>query len=263
MSRTSNGHRAWQVSTFALAAVIIIGGPALVMFDGEDAPVSTSGPASPSASAGEDVTGDSTYSSFIENSTGSQVSYLRLDDGYRTGTATERFARPALSLSKLYIADYVLEHGSVGEQYLAVDMISTSSDLSAEQLFEKYPEAIDATADKYGLLSTRGAERWGYSVTSTYDVVRFVSTLLEDDPTSPILVAMATSDSVAADGYPQDFGTAVLPGVIGSKWGWSDDRLLHASVSFGENFVVAAAVTGTAEDLTQLVEYQLGEVGSE
>lgn len=211
-------------------------------------------------SAAADLVGESEYSDFVENATGSQVSLLRFEDDFHTGTATERFARPALSLGKLYIADYVFEHGTVAEGFLAVEMITTSSDDSAAVLYGEYPDSIDATADKYGLLSTRGAERWGYAVTSTYDVVKFIAALLEDDPTSPILVAMAASAAHAEDGYPQDWGTAVLPGVIGTKWGWSDDRKLHSSVSFGDGFVVAAAVTGTAENLTQLVEAQVGEV---
>lgn len=263
MSTSSQVHRGWRLSTFLLAAVIVVGGPVMVLTGGGEGTPAGSGRNEASeqrVGAGSDVTGNSEYSSFVENSTGSQVSFLSLDDDFRTGTATERFARPALSLSKLYIADYVFDHGALEEKYLAVDMVNTSSDISAEVLFDKYPEAIDATADKYGLLSTRGAERWGYSVTSTYDVVKFLSTLIKDDPTSPILVAMAASDPVAADGYEQNWGTFVLPGVIGTKWGWSDDRQLHSSVSFGEDFVVAAAVTGNAEDLTQLVRNQLGEV---
>lgn len=214
----------------------------------------------PEQGTGTELLGRSEYSDFVENATGSQLSLLRIGDDFHTGTATERFARPALSLGKLYIADYVFEHGTVAEGFLAVDMISSSSDRSAEILHEEYPEAIDETAEKYGLLSTRGAERWGYAVTSTYDVVTFIAALLAEDPDSPILVAMAASAPVAEDGYPQDWGTAVLPGVLGSKWGWSDDRMLHSSVSFGEDFVVAAAVTGTAENLTQLVETQVGEV---
>jgi len=197
------------------------------------------------------------YSTFVENSTGSQVSFYRLSDGHRTGTATERFARPALSLIKLYIAEYVLEHGSVAEQYQAIEMISSSDDRSAGRLFQKYPDSISTVARDYGLGSTRSAQQWGFSVTSTYDAVSFIAQLIEQDPTHPILVAMAEADPVAADGYGQDFGTSVLPGVIGTKWGWSDDRDLHSSVSFGENFVVAAAVTGTADDLTGLVEFQL------
>lgn len=260
---SSSVHSGWRLSTFLLTAVIAVGAPLMIIGGGDNAvapPAADDPDARSSRMSGSDGVGDSEYTSFIENSTGSQVSYLSLDDGFRTGTVAERFARPALSLSKLYIADYVLERGTVEERFLAVDMVSSSSDASAQDLFEKYPEAIDVTADKYGLLSTRGAERWGYSVTSTYDVVKFVAELLRDDPTSPILVAMAASDEVAADGYAQNWGTDVLPGVFGTKWGWSDDYQLHSSVSFGEDFVVAAAVTGDAEDLTRLVEKQLGEV---
>ncbi|MDO5512438.1 hypothetical protein [Corynebacterium sp.] len=197
--------------------------------------------------------------SFVENSTGSQVSFYRISDGYRTGTATERFARPALSLIKLYIAEYVIEHGTLAEQYEAITMISSSSDRAAGQLYRKYPDSITEVAEKYGLQSTRAADRWGFSVTSTWDAVNFIAQLMEDDPTHPILVAMAEATPIAADGYGQDFGTSVLPGVIGTKWGWSDKRDLHSSVSFGENFVVAAAVTGTADDLTDLVEFQLAD----
>ncbi len=225
--------------------------------EAQSAPRTTTDEAGASTSVAEVADTDNRLGAFVENSTGSQVSYFRLSDGYHTGTATERFARPALSLIKLYIADYVLEHGTLTERYEAIEMISSSDDASAEELYERYPESVEETARKYGLLSTRGDERWGYSVTSTYDVVKFVATLLEEDPTSPILVAMAQASPVATDGYGQDFGTSELPGVIGTKWGWSDDRELHSSVSFGENFVVAAAVTGSADDLTQLVERQL------
>lgn len=266
VSTSSSRHRKWQAATLVLAAIIVISGPILIA-KGSDAPESGGVDARviPRAiddlSAGGDVVGDAEYSEFVENATGSQVSYLRISDGFTIGTATERFARPALSLSKLYIADYVAEWGTLDEQYLAFKMVSTSSDSAAKTLYDRYPESIDKTAQKYGLLSTRGAAQWGYSVTSTYDVVRFIAQLLEEDPTSPLLVAMASADSLAADGYPQDFGTSVLPGVIGSKWGWSDDQTLHSSVSFGADFVVAAAVAGTAEDLTHLVENQVGEVG--
>ncbi|WP_290219760.1 hypothetical protein [Corynebacterium atrinae] len=196
---------------------------------------------------------------FDDYAMGSQVSFYRLSDGHRTGTATERFARPALSLSKLYIADYVLERGSLAEQYEAIEMISSSDDRSADDLYEKYPTSITAVARKYGLTSTRADEQWGYSVTSTYDVVSFIAQLMQKNPTHPILVAMAEASPVAADGYGQDFGTSTLPGVIGTKWGWSDAGDLHSSVSFGENFIVAAAVTGTSNDLTDLVEFQLSD----
>lgn len=173
------------------------------------------------------------------------------------GSANERFARPALSLSKLYIADYVIDEGTESEKYDALQMISDSDDGIAEELFAAYPESIDEVAKKYGLYSTDAGEYWGRSVTSTYDVVKFIRALKDEDPLHPILVAMSQPDEIAADGYEQDFGTAVLKNVIGTKWGWSNDRDIHASVSFGDNFIVAASVTGSARDLTKLVRTQL------
>lgn len=203
------------------------------------------------------------FEEFLQHSTGSQVTFVRLSDGFHAGTATERFARPALSLGKLYIADHVMRYGTDAEVYEAIEMIRSSDDGVANDLYDKYPDSISETAERYGLLSTRAHERWGYSVTSTYDVVTFVAALMEQDRTHPILVAMAASEDVAADGYDQDFGTAVLPGSLGTKWGWSDDRKLHSSVSFGEDWVAAAAVTGSAEDLSNLVTFQIEDLPAE
>ncbi|MBV7301935.1 hypothetical protein [Corynebacterium sp. TAE3-ERU2] len=194
---------------------------------------------------------------FGTHAAGSQVSFVRLSDGEHHGTANERFARPALSLIKLYIADYVLDHGSATERKQALTMVRDSSDSIAAALYESYPEAIDTTATRYDLQSTRANSKWGYSVTSTYDVCFFLAQKLEEDPNSPLLRAMRTAKPVAADGYKQNFGTSTLPGAEGSKWGWSNSRTLHSSVSFGEDYVAAAAIAGSAEDLTDLVEQQL------
>ncbi|KAA8722512.1 hypothetical protein [Corynebacterium phocae] len=189
----------------------------------------------------------------VESNGSAQLSYMRLSDGMRMATANEHTARPALSIIKLYIAAYVVDEGELEDKYSAVEMITSSNDDLAAALFEAYPESIGATAAKYGLKSTRAADRWGLSVTSTYDVMSFISQLLKEDPLHPVLVAMAQSDAYAADGYPQNYGTVTLSNVLGSKWGWSNDKDLHASVSFGRNFVVAAAIEGTAEELTDFV----------
>jgi hypothetical protein len=62
---------------------------------------------------------------------------------------------------------------------------------------------------------------------------------------------MAAAPERSTDGYAQNFGTALLPGVIGTKWGWTDDRSsAHASASFGTDFVVAASTYGSAEQLS-------------
>ena len=193
----------------------------------------------------------------VELTDASQITYLDLRDGTVTGTANQRTPRSALSLSKLYIADYVLDHGSADEKFEALEMVATSDDPIAKDLYEAYPEAIDATAKKYDLESTRSGTSWGYAVTSTYDAVSYIFQVMRDDAASPILVAMARSAPIAADGYKQDFGTAVLPGARGTKWAWSNDRAQHTSVTFGKDFIAAAAGTGSANDLTALVNQQI------
>ncbi|WP_293778276.1 hypothetical protein [uncultured Corynebacterium sp.] len=206
----------------------------------------------PQLAAVEDSVGQ-----FLKGDDEKSITYYRIETGMHMGSPTEHQPRYALSLIKLYIATYVLDHGSFEDKYLALDMIADSSDESAGKLFEKYPRSIDAIAKEYGLDSTSAGEDWGHSMTSTYDVVRFIVQLLEDDPTHPVLVAMSHADAVSADGYQQNYGTAKLSDVVGSKWGWSDSKDRHSSVSFGENFVVAASIEGSAEELTSYVRKQI------
>ena len=71
---------------------------------------------------------------------------------------------------------------------------------------------------------------------------------------------MATAAPVAADGYRQDFGTSHIPGVWGTKFGWSDDRTIHASVSTGHGFTVAANTYGDAQTHTADVTHGSGNV---
>lgn len=207
---------------------------------------------------------DDDLGKFLNNNTGSQVSYTRLSDGFHTGSANERFTRPALSLAKLYIADEVFRSGNERQQRLASEMIRTSDDAIAEELYREFPDSIDQTAARYSLYSTRsdGENRWGYSVTSAYDLVSFISQKIQEDPHDPLLNAMRSAAPVAADGYAQNYGTATLKGAQGTKWGWSNDHTLNSSVTFGADFVAAAAVAGSAEDLTNLVKQQLTQVNS-
>ena len=191
---------------------------------------------------------------FLEGDEGHSITYIRLHDGMHMGSASEHEARPALSLIKLYIATYVMEKGEYEDKYEALDMIASSSDKSAEDLFDKYPDSIDTIADEFNLESTKAGEQWGYSQTSTYDVASFISQLIDRDETHPVLVAMAHADPISEDGYRQDYGTAKLSNVVGSKWGWSNDKSINSSVSFGENFVAAASITGSSDDLTDYVK---------
>lgn len=166
-------------------------------------------------------------------------------------TANAHEPRAGLSLVKLYIADWVYEHGTSADATKATQMIRTSDDAIASQLYAKYPTSISGTAAEYGLGDTVASPRWGYSKTSAADVASFVDAKRRANPSDPVLLAMASAAPVAADGYAQNYGTAQLPGVIGTKWGWSDDRTsMHASVSFGADFTVAAITYGTRDQHT-------------
>ena len=190
---------------------------------------------------------------------GDQLTFLRVEDNAHAGTYNDRFARAGLSLTKLYIAYYVVEYGqgTEEEEKAAWEMITSSSDPAAAQMYEIYPDSIEKVAKEFGLYSTRGDSRWGYSVTSTYDVSVFVAELLRKDPNHLVLEAMKDAKDVAYDEYPQDFGTSELDGALGSKWGWSDKRDMHASVTFGDGWVAAASVYGTRDMLTELSQVQL------
>ncbi|MGV0325697.1 hypothetical protein ACUY2E_01840 [Corynebacterium confusum] len=182
-----------------------------------------------------------------------QLTYVGLSDGMHMATANERESRPALSLIKLYIAEYVVENGKPEEQFEALDMVANSSDESAEELYEKYPDSIEDVAERYSLKSTQPDKRWGYSTTSTFDVASFIAQLMDKDPLHPVLVAMSHSDRFAEDGYAQDYGTSQLDDVVGTKFGWSNEHDMHSTVSFGHDFVVAANYYGDADDLTDFV----------
>lgn len=194
---------------------------------------------------------------FLKGDEDHSISYIRLHDGMYMGSAAEQDPRPALSLIKLYIATYVIEQGEYEDKFEALGMIASSSDKSAEELFKKYPDSIDRIAKEYHLESTKAGETWGYSETSTYDVASFISQLIKRDETHPVLVAMSQADPVSEDGYDQDYGTAKLSNVVGSKWGWSNDKSINSSVSFGKNFVAAASINGSADDLTDYVKSEI------
>lgn len=181
--------------------------------------------------------------------------------GTAWGTANQHESRAALSTAKLYIVDYALRHGdhAPADITLAEKMIRFSDDGAAEALSGKYPSAITAVAAEYGLDDTHAGAHWGYSTTSVADLVAFIAAKQHTDPDSPILRWMADAGDVAADGTEQNWGTAQLPGVQGTKWGWADRGTAAevASVSYGPGFVVAAITYGSPEnqtaDVTQAV----------
>nr|WP_230308950.1 hypothetical protein [Corynebacterium aurimucosum] len=91
---------------------------------------------------------------------------------------------------------------------------------------------------------------WVLKYGAPEDLTRFIGVISGDPVAAPITKGMATAAPTAADGYRQDFGTARIPGIIGTKFGWSDDRQVHASASFGPGYSVAANTYGSPADLT-------------
>lgn len=167
---------------------------------------------------------------------------VRHDSGATVSTANSHESRPALSLSKLYLGYWVLKYGSAADKAQVENMIRYSDDNVASDLDRRYPQAIPSIIQEFGLSETHYTGYWGTTQTSTEDIARFTAEIQHDPIAAPIFAGMATAAPVAADGYRQDFGTDHIPGVWGTKFGWSDDRTIHASVSTGHGFTVAAPI---------------------
>lgn len=173
------------------------------------------------------------------------------DDGTWTGSPNARQPRPALSLAKLYLGYWILQHGTAEEKGKVLRMVRASSDVVAVELDSAHPEAINEVAEEFGLRSTRSDGYWGQSVTSPYDLAMFVSEIRDDPVAEPIMRGMANHAPFAEDGFKQDFGTDQMAGVIGSKFGWSDDlEGTFGSVSFGADWVIAAMSYGDVDEHT-------------
>lgn len=70
-------------------------------------------------------------------------------------------ARPALSLSKLYLGYYVLYNGTKAEKRQVKEMIVSSDDAIASRLDAAYPEAISTIAEDFDLATTERNGYWG------------------------------------------------------------------------------------------------------
>lgn len=164
-------------------------------------------------------------------------------------------ARPALSLSKLYLGYYVLYNGTKAEKRQVKEMIVSSDDAIASRLDAAYPEAISTIAEDFDLATTERNGYWGKTTTSARDVATFIAEIIWDPRAEPLFDGMADQDAIAADGFIQGFGTARLDRVKGSKMGWSDaGETATASVSWGEIgddvWAVAALTLGSAYENT-------------
>ncbi|MBE7338032.1 hypothetical protein [Corynebacterium aurimucosum] len=175
---------------------------------------------------------------------------VRYADGNSVSTGNGHESRPALSLAKLYLGMLVLKYGAPEDKARVENMVRFSEDGTASDLERKYPQAIPSIIGEYRLGETHHNDYWGNTTTSTEDLARFIGVISGDPVAAPLMKGMATAAPVASDGYRQDFGTARIPGIIGTKFGWSDDRQVHASASFGPGYSVAANTYGSPADLT-------------
>lgn len=175
---------------------------------------------------------------------------LRYSNGTVVSTANSHESRPALSLVKLYLGYWVLQHGAPADKARVESMIRFSEDGTATDLDRRYPQAIPEIIGQFGLHETHYPGFWGNTTTSTEDLARFTSAIVGDPLATPIINGMRTASPVAADGYKQDFGTSRVPGVVGTKFGWDDNRNVHATASFGNGFSIAANTYGAASQLT-------------
>lgn len=175
---------------------------------------------------------------------------VRYADGNSVSTGNSHESRPALSLAKLYLGMWVLKYGAPEDKARVENMIRFSEDGTASDLERKYPQAIPSIIGEYRLGDTHHNGYWGNTTTSTEDLTRFIGAISGDPSAAPLMKGMATVAPVASDGYRQDFGTARIPGIIGTKFGWSDNRQIHASASFGPGYSVAANTYGSPADLT-------------
>lgn len=182
-----------------------------------------------------------------------RISVLYTASGRWEETANVHQVVPALSLIKLLIAEYVVRHafgpGALSDREKALNMVRASDDDAARELFEKYPTSIETVVKEENLRFTWVGKKWGSAVTTTGDMVRFILAMQEEN--SPVIAAMETALPVAADGYDQDFGTATLPSVTGTKFGWSNDReSAHSTASVGDGFIVVASTAGSKDEHT-------------
>lgn len=168
------------------------------------------------------------------------------DNGGYFATPNAREPRPALSLVKLYLGMWVLRHGQQADKNRVEHMIRVSHDGIATELDRKYPNAIRSIMKSYGLTNSYYPGYWGNSTTSVVDVAKFVKAIRFDPVAAPLIRGMRNAAPIAADGYAQNYGTSRIPGVQGTKFGWSDYRDYHGTVSFGPGYVVAVSTRGPA-----------------
>ncbi|MHA2787769.1 hypothetical protein ACXZ66_01260 [Corynebacterium sp. S7] len=172
-------------------------------------------------------------------------------DGTVEASENAEESRPSLSLSKLYLGYWVIYNGSDEHKDQVEEMLRLSNDDMASEMDAAYPEAIDEVAEDFGLENTYRNGYWGVTRTSALDVATFIAEIRWDPRAKPIFEAMSDSAQYAHDGFAQDYGTSQLPGVKGTKFGWSNDHETTATVSFGKEWTAASMTFGDTSAITK------------
>lgn len=118
---------------------------------------------------------------------------LRYSNGAVVSTANSHESRPALSLVKLYLGYWVLQHGAPADKARVENMIRFSEDGTATDLDRRYPQAIPEIIGQFGLHETHYPGFWGNTTTSTEDLARFTSAIVGDPLATPIINGMRTA----------------------------------------------------------------------
>src|SRR5690606_19811151 len=127
---------------------------------------------------------------------------VRGPNGLRWGTPNEFETRSALSMAKLYLADYALRHGdgSPADRMQAEGMTRRSEDPAADLLAAKCPQSSGAVVVEYCLAHTPAGAGWNIATSSTADLADLLAAKQATDPTSPILGWMASASPTVAHG---------------------------------------------------------------
>lgn len=186
-----------------------------------------------------------------------QYTYVNLRTGKHVGSTNERNSRRAQGIVRLYIGHYAFTKGGEKEREQARRMLLHDDNAITDELYSVFPNSISWVADKYQLDATTANNYWAYSQTSSYDVAYFLGQLLDREPDATLLAVMRERQSLNPQ---QNYGSGVLPNIIGSQTAESDENKEYFSASYGSDFVAVGAVNTSKTTLTDMMKYQvLGE----
>jgi len=157
----------------------------------------------------------------------------------RVVSGGDRAAFPIASVTKLFIADDLLERTSAKGETLSPEdqrglelMLRSSADVPASDFWVRGGgnAIVDRVVSRYGLPSTTAPYNgdWWNTMSTTTDLVRYYDMLLDGTGGLPpgqadvIISNLAASTPLGIDGYPQRFGIpdALFAEPVAVKQGW-------------------------------------------